>query len=67
MTKKIITLLLALACVLSLAACGKKNGSESTNAPEITTEAPTEAPTEAETEAPTEAETEAPAENGEND
>lgn len=58
MTKKILAILMALALVLSFAACGAKEEPEVTEAPTEATEATeteaTEAPTEA-TEAPTEA------------
>ena len=57
--KKIMSLLLALVLVLSLAACG--GNTEPTKAPtDAPTDAPTQAPTDAPTEAPTTEPTEAP-------
>lgn len=66
--KKIMSLLLALVLVLSLAACGTepKPTEAPTNAPtNAPTQAPTDAPTEAPTTAPTEEPTEEPTENEE--
>ena len=53
--KKIVALMLALAMVLSLAACGEKPEPTEPASTEKPTEKPTEAPTEASTEKPTEA------------